>query len=209
MNWNHYPIGDGCLCWQLGDAISLDVSTRVIHLYREVKSKMLGCDPNIFDVVPSYNALAIHFDPALVDPHSIALQMDDLIRLLPEEIPIGQGRQHTLPVKYTGPDLHLVALHCNLSEAEVVRIHAAGNYHVAMIGFKPHFPYLIGMDHRLSTPRQETPRTRVPAGAVAIGGAQTGVYPCDSPGGWNIIGMTDPDLLIPVMPGDTICFSRA
>ncbi len=209
MNWHHYPIGDGCLCWQLGDEISLDVSNRAICLYRMAKSKLVGCDPHIFDVVPSYNSVAIHFDSALVDPESITGHMEDLIRALPGKVTTGKGRQHTLPVAYTGPDLHLVAFYCGLKEAEVVRIHTSVTYHVAMVGFKPHFPYLIGLDPLLATPRQETPRTRVPAGAVAIGGAQTGVYPCDSPGGWNIIGMTDPDLLIPVVPGDTVCFSRA
>ena len=79
---------------------------------------------------------------------------------------------------------------------------------VAMIGFRPHFPYLLGMDRRLATPRLDAPRLKVPAGAVAIGGEQTGVYPESSPGGWNIVGMTDPHLLPPVLPGDTIRFRR-
>ena len=125
---------------------------------------------------------------------------------MPDKITAGQGRQHILTVDYSGPDLPLVAKHCGMGESDVVKIHAAGTYHVAMIGFKPHYPYLIGLDPRLTTPRLETPRTRVPSGSVAIGGAQTGVYPCDSPGGWNIIGSTDPELLTPVEPGDTICF---
>jgi KipI family sensor histidine kinase inhibitor len=114
-----------------------------------------------------------------------------------------------LPVVYDGDDLGRVASHAGLAVEEVIRRHTRPNYTVAMIGFLPHFPYLIGMDERLVTPRRSTPRTRVPAGSVAIGGAQTGIYPSESPGGWNLIGRTDPRLLLGVRPGDTIVFEKA
>ncbi len=93
-----------------------------------------------------------------------------------------------------------------LDVATVIDLHAAAEYTVAMVGFQPHFPYLIGLDDRIATPRLDSPRTRVPAGTVAIGGAQTGIYPRQSPGGWNMIGTTDPSRLIPINPGDTVIF---
>jgi KipI family sensor histidine kinase inhibitor len=77
-----------------------------------------------------------------------------------------------------------------------------------MIGFRPHFPYLLGLDRSLTTPRLDSPRLKVPAGAVGIGGEQTGIYPETSPGGWNILGMTQPELLYPIEPGDTVVFKR-
>ena len=112
----------------------------------------------------------------------------------------------TLPVRYKGDDLTRVAAHCGLTTEDVVALHTRSVYTVAVIGFLPHFPYLVGLDEKLTTPRLEAPRTRVPAGSVAIGGNQTGVYPADSPGGWNIIGDTDPSLLETLAPGDRVVF---
>ena len=112
------------------------------------------------------------------------------------------------PVVYDGEDLERVASHAGLAVDEVVRLHTLPRYTVAMIGFLPHFPYLIGMDARLATPRLSDPRRRVPAGSVAIGGAQTGIYPSESPGGWNLVGRTNPRLLSGVRPGDAIVFEE-
>jgi inhibitor of KinA len=109
-------------------------------------------------------------------------------------------------VVYDGEDLSRVASCAGLSVGKIIELHGRPRYTVAMIGFLPHFPYLIGMDERLATPRLSDPRKRVPAGSVAIGGAQTGIYPSESPGGWNLIGRMDPRLLSPLRPGDTIVF---
>jgi len=124
-----------------------------------------------------------------------------------------------IPVVYggeSGPDLAFVAAHTGLSADEVIRRHTAPTYTVYFIGFTPGFPYLGGMDVRLTAPRLETPRARVPAGSVGIAGPQTGVYPLESPGGWRIIGRTHlplfdlsaqpPSLL---SPGDEVRFVRA
>ena len=89
-----------------------------------------------------------------------------------------------------GPDLGHVAQLAKLDENEVIARHTAADYHVAMLGFAPGFPYLLGLDPALHTPRRADPRVRVAAGSVAIGGAQTGIYPCELPGGWQIIGRT-------------------
>ncbi|MFJ8200672.1 5-oxoprolinase subunit PxpB [Streptomyces sp. NPDC096152] len=96
-----------------------------------------------------------------------------------------------LPVRYDGPDLAAVAAHWNVSEREVARVHAAGDFRVAFCGFAPGFGYLTGLPARCDVPRRATPRTAVPAGSVALAGPYTGVYPRSSPGGWQLIGTTD------------------
>ncbi|MDC7235436.1 MAG: DUF4392 domain-containing protein [Spirochaetales bacterium] len=203
-----YPIGDSCLCWSLGDSISEQTVKRVLALYAAVKDSPV--QEGIRDLVPSYKSLAVHFDPAApaLDALLEGIQnivLEKMISFCCEENdPELEGKNVVLPVLYDGEDLPRVAELNNLTVDEVIRIHREGRYTVAMVGFKPHFPYLLGLDPRLETGRLESPRTRIPAGAVAIGGAQTGVYPEESPGGWNLIGMTDPELLKKILPGDLI-----
>lgn len=122
------------------------------------------------------------------------------------EIPVCYGGDH-------GPDLEAVAKHAGLSPDAVVARHAGGEYTVAMLGFAPGFPYLLGLDAALHVPRRDNPRTRVPAGSVAIGGAQTGIYPKELPGGWHLIGRTplslfDAHRASPALlaPGDRVRF---
>jgi len=106
------------------------------------------------------------------------------------DIPVVYGAEH-------GPDLPAVAARCGLSEAEVIRLHSSRIYEVVCIGFQPGFPYLSGLDSRLYCPRRDTPRARIPAGSVAIGGQQTGIYPAATPGGWQIIGRSELKLFEP------------
>jgi KipI family sensor histidine kinase inhibitor len=129
------------------------------------------------------------------------------------------GRSVEIPVRYGsehGPDLAALAAHAGLGEDDVIARHCAGEYRVAMLGFSPGFPYLLGLDPLLAMPRLDTPRTRVAAGSVGIGGAQTGIYPQAGPGGWRIIGRTalalfdplhDPPTLL--APGDRVRFIAA
>ena len=115
-----------------------------------------------------------------------------------------------------GPDLGDVARNAGLAEEEVIARHAVATYTVGFIGFSPGFAYLLGLPEELATPRLETPRTRIPAGSVAIGGAYTGVYPRATPGGWRLIGRTDRELFDPtrapptlLTPGDHVRFVQA
>jgi len=135
-----------------------------------------------------------------------------------EEIPLPAPRVVTIPTVYGGefgPDLPFVAEQCGLTEEQVIRLHTRPTYYVYMLGFTAGYPYLGGMPKRLTTPRLPSPRLRVPAGSVGIGGNQTGVYPVESPGGWRLIGRTpltlfDPSWEVPVLirPGDQVKFVR-
>jgi len=208
-SYRAYFIGDACLCWSLGSAIERLTSLRILFVYRRLLADDRLAAMGVHDVVPSYTALAVHADP-WSDWQEIERLVVRHFQGLPEsEAELrGRSQRHVLPVAYQGVDLPRVAECSGLSPDEVVERHAAPEYMVAMIGFRPHFPYLLGLDPRLATPRLATPRLSVQAGAVAIGGEQTGVYPEASPGGWNIIGLTDPRLLDAVRPGDTIVFKR-
>lgn len=163
------------------------------------------------DVVPGYDSLAIHFDPLSTDLPRLERQVDEWLEKNDEahEVEPGVAEPVALVVRYDGPDLSRVAASAGRSAAEVVSLHTRPTYTVAAIGFMPHFPYLLGLDPALTTPRLDSPRVRVPAGSVAIGGDQTGVYPRDSPGGWNLIGHTNPERLATLRPGDRVRFVAA
>jgi inhibitor of KinA len=204
-----HHLGDSCICWSLGDTISEKTSCRVLALYRMLKMDAGLADIGVTDVVPSYNSLAVYFDPVKSDASAIACVVRKAAsRKVSLSSESSSSKAVIFPVRYDGEDLDRVAGHAGMGRDEVVERHSAGRYIVAMIGFIPHFPYLIGLDKRLSTPRLSSPRARVPAGSVAIGGDQTGVYPRESPGGWNIIGRTDPDRLSELSPGDRVIFER-
>lgn len=204
-----YFLGDACLCWELGSAIDRRTSLQVLYVYRLLKKNGELARLGVHDLVPSYTALAAHAGP-LCDWEAVRRIVDGCIAAMPE----GEDRlrersvRHVLPASYHGEDLERVSEHTGLATEEIIRRHAAQEYLVAMIGFRPHFPYLIGLDPKLVTPRLDAPRLSVPAGAVAIGGEQTGIYPEASPGGWNIIGLTAPELLDTIEPGDTVVFRR-
>lgn len=139
--------------------------------------------PNAVDAVIAETHVAAYFsaDPSIDEAAVAALSA-------PSVLPSTVAREHVLRVSYDGEDLHEVAARTRMSPAEVVRLHSEGTYEVAMMGFTPGFAYLSGIDGRLVVARRAVPRTSVPAGSVAVAGPYTGVYPRESPGGWNIIG---------------------
>lgn len=212
------PLGDRALLVVLGDAIDCATNDRVHRLAGLLRDRAL---PGVFDLVPAYAALAVHYDPAVwagpeARPHrALAAEIQRLWR----EAPPGESaaaRQVEIPVCYGGvwgPDLEEVARRCGLSVEAVIARHAAPEYRVFLLGFAPGFPYLGGLDPSLATPRRDTPRLKVPAGSVGIAGLQTGIYPLETPGGWQIIGRTPQRLFDPgapdpclLNPGDRLRF---
>jgi inhibitor of KinA len=184
------PLGDAAVLVRLGDAIDESTHLRVRLAYARLRRAPVVA---ALDIVPAFTTVAVHYDPAHADYHMVAARIADTLQQFEAEQLPG-ARTLTIPVRYgggNGPDLELVAAHAGLTPHDVVRRHAAGDYLVHMIGFAPGFPYLGGLDPRLACPRRDVPRTHVPAGSVGIGGSQTGIYPFDSPGGWQIIGRTD------------------
>ena len=138
---------------------------------------------------PLFDALERHVRAALADAsNAVSLEPASDSRLI--DIPVCYDDEFAL-------DLAEVAAHANLAPAEVIQLHRSAEYRVATVGFTPGFPYLSGLPARLATPRRETPRTAVPAGSVAIGGSQAGIYPLSSPGGWHVIGRTPARLFDP------------
>jgi KipI family sensor histidine kinase inhibitor len=151
----------------------------------------LRAAPGVVNLHPAYASLLVDFDPLQADVPALA---DEIMRGLeaPETAPEPRHAVE-IPVCYggeLGPDLEVVAAHCGFTPRGVIERHAAPEYLVAFLGFSPGFPYLSGLDPALATSRLASPRTHVAAGSVAIGGAQAGVYPTESPGGWQIIGRT-------------------
>jgi KipI family sensor histidine kinase inhibitor len=189
------PASDRSLLACFGETISLETHRHVFHVTRALEGVR-----GILNLHPAYASLLIEFDPRLRD-HA---QVEALVR----ECAAGkaltdhdaEARLVEIPVHYggeLGPDLPDVARHTGLAPERVVELHSGAQYLVYFLGFAPGFAYLGGLPSELATPRLPAPRKHVPAGSVAIGGNQTGVYPIVSPGGWRIIGHTDAKLFDP------------
>ena len=148
------------------------------------------------EVVVAWETVAVHFDPVVTTAEELA-RFGPTGEARGPVPPVPEPVLHTVPVRYDGEDLEWVAASCGLTRAQVVELHAAGEYRVQAVGFVPGFAYLGELDERLRLPRRDAPRPRVPAGAVAIAGAQTAVYPFATPGGWHLIGRTELTLFDP------------
>ena len=183
------PCGECALTVQLGYAITEPVADAV----RAFAAGLEGANlPGIRELVPTYCTVMVHYDPVVWGFEPLAERLTALAEGL-EAAAAGDTDLVEIPVLYggeAGPDLSFVAEHNGLTPEEVIRRHAAPAYLVYMLGFTPGFPYLGGMDESIAAPRLKTPRVRIPAGSVGIAGSQTGVYPIDSPGGWQLIGRT-------------------
>lgn len=180
---------DHALLVTFGDEISPGRTRQVRQLITLLRDRRLR---GVLDVRPAYASVLVQFDPLRQRAGPMRERLAALLGHL-ASVPLPEPRVVELPVRYggdLGPDLGDVARGAGLSEDEVARLHAAAEYTVCFLGFLPGFPYLSGLPAVLATPRLDTPRTRVPAGSVAIGGSQTGIYPVDSPGGWRVIGWT-------------------
>ena len=211
------PAGDSAAAMRFGAEIDPAVNAAVHRWAAAIeRASADGAVDGAIEVVPAYASLLIHYDPRLTDFERLR---DAVLSLAPDE---GAGRAKSvgrlveLPTAYggeNGPDLPYVAENAGMSEADAVKIHSSTDYLVYAMGFSPGFPYLGGLDPRLSAPRLTSPRTLIPAGSVGIAETQTGVYPTATPGGWRLIGRTETPLFDPaanppaaISPGDRVRF---
>lgn len=212
MDLRILPAGDAALLVELPPRIDPVTSGHVIALARAVRKRRGG---TIRDVVVGYCSMTVYFDPLATDADQLRSELGALAADLPEAAP-EEGALFEVPVCYGGeygPDLADVAAFAECSKDEVVALHSGTTYRVYVVGFVPGFPYMASVDPRIAVPRRSTPRTRVPAGSVAIAAGQTGIYPAETPGGWHLIGRTnvkpyDPARATPFLfqPGDRVRF---
>ena len=185
-----------------------EISEAVNHDIRAYKTLLEKAGiPGIVETVPTYRSLMVHYDPLVIRYGPLREKLEQLLVEM-DALEIPPSLVLEIPVLYggeIGPDLPFVAEHSGLSEEEVVRIHSSAEYLIYMLGFTPGFTYLGGMSEKIAVPRLKQPRVKIPAGSVGIAGTQTGIYPIDSPGGWQLIGRTpvkmyDPDRETPILP---------
>ena len=182
------PCGDSAVTVEFGNRID-DQLNGAVHAFASAV-EALG-HPAIREVVPTYRSATVHYLPHLLEYAALVQLLRPLTETQGGAGPFGAPVE--IPVLYGGPwgpDLEEVAAHCGMTPEQVIEAHSAPCYRIYMLGFTPGFPYLGGMDPRLATPRRKEPRIRIPAGSVGIAGSQTGVYPIESPGGWQLIGRT-------------------
>lgn len=205
--------GDTMLLVELEQTIDPSVNQQVIALAQRLDQRLGRL---VRDIVPSYCAVGIHFDPLTTDLAALERIVEEEWRQVDRDHVPSPGPPLEIEVRYggdDGPDLEAVAQWAGCSPASVIEWHSSRTYRVYMLGFVPGFCYMGRVDRRIAAPRRSVPRDRVPAGSVGIAGEQTGVYPITSPGGWQLIGRTsavmfDPGRADPTLlhPGDLVRF---
>ena len=181
--------GDSAIVMEFGNTIEKEINAKIAAVVENLKKKNIDC---ILDILPTYRSILINYDPVKISygemvetlkglSKSDKANQSDEVRLI--EIPTLYGKEY-------GPDIEFVAENANLSVDEVIKIHSGTDYLVYMMGFMPGFTYLGGLDPRIATPRLKSPRLKIEPGSVGIAANQTGMYPLESPGGWQLIGRT-------------------
>lgn len=205
--------GEKALVVEFGSRVDPEINAKVQDLHHRLLREPI---PGVVETVPTFRSLLVSYDPLLIGFDGLVNRIQALDPLS-VTTPASETRV-VIPTVYGGefgPDIGFVARHNGISVEEVIELHVSAVYLVYMIGFTPGFPYLGGLPPAIATPRLHAPRTLVPAGSVGIAGEQTGVYPVESPGGWQLIGRTplrlyDPARENPVLlePGGSVVFER-
>jgi inhibitor of KinA len=212
-----HPLGDQAVLISFGNTISQELSRAVYSLYYALRK---NADPSWLDIIPAYASVTVVFDAKPLgqsgSPYELQVKKIKAVAELATETELKEHRKVRIPVCYH-PDFALdIANICNrmkLTEEAIIGLHTEKSYFVYMIGFLPGFAYMGSVDPRIASPRLDKPRTLVPKGSVGIAGFQTGIYPFDSPGGWNIIGRTPLNMFdlkneepVLLQPGDEVHF---
>ena len=206
-------LGDSSIVVKFSDEINPEDNDKVYSFYKCIKEEYYSF---VKDIIPTYNSVSIEYSPSEKTYFEIKELIISLLDKLADINFDYEKKIIDIPVKYGGkygPDINFVADYCKISRENLIDLHTGVDYRVYMIGFSPGFPYLGGMNSILQCPRLKKPRKNVPAGSVGIAEKQTGIYPIDSPGGWQIIGKTFLNLFditnkIPsyISPGNIIRF---
>ena len=204
--------GDSAVTAEFDERIDSGVNAHVIAVAEAAEAAAMA---GVRDIVPAYRSLTVYFDPVKTSIEAVSKELERAARKT-ETRPEGPLHILRIPICYGGafgPDLGDVASFAGIDESEVIALHSTALYRVFMLGFVPGFAYLASVDSRIAVPRRGTPRVRVPAGSLGIAGVQTGIYPLDTPGGWQIVGRTsvrpfDPTRREPFLfkPGDAVQF---
>lgn len=211
MSARFLPAGDRALVVEFGDAISRDLSRRVLALDAALRRAAL---PGVVETVPTFRSLLVHYDPLRTSGVDLEARLAPFVAADSADTP--RGRSFRVPICTAppfAPDLAEVAARTGLAPDEVIAVHAATEFYTFMVGFLPGLPYLGELDPRFRLPRRANPRVRVPRGSVGIAMGQSTIYPVESPGGWHLIGATpvrmfDPARTPPALlaAGDTVRF---
>ena len=195
-----HPLGDAALFAELGTRLDTALNTRAIALAAALKKRR-----DVRQAIAGYASVTVHFDPDQISHDALTAAIR---RLASRRPPMAEpGRLHRIPVVYDGPDMEAVSAVLGLDAAKIVELHTRPIYRVFLVGFVPGWGYLGPLPQELELPRRQVPRTKVPAGSVAIAGRQTGIYSLASPGGWHLIGRTSVKLFLP--DSDPPCLFRA
>jgi inhibitor of KinA len=198
------PLGDSALILRVRNRFEDAPEETLDKVLRAFESLRTAAIPGVIELAPAYTSVAVFFDPikiakAIETPDKVFDWLATRIRSVvagiadPGRRTRAKSQTIEIPVCYDSEfalDIDDVARRANISRDEVIHLHSTTEYRVACIGFVPGFPFLTGLAKKLATPRRVTPRKEIPPGSVGIGGAQTGIYPLRSPGGWNLIGRT-------------------
>lgn len=190
--WRLVPVGESVVVVELEEQIDRSVNARAVSLADRLRAAEVS---GVRDIVPTFRSVAVYFDPLQTDYDALVRRLESVASSL-DALAVGReasAEPIRVPVCYGGqfgPDLADVAAFGGVTESEAAHLHASAVYRVFMIGFLPGFAYMGTVDSRIAAPRRSNPRTRVPAGSVAVAGQQTGIYPSESPGGWQLIGRT-------------------
>lgn len=214
MEFTFSPLSEQALVIETGTIINKESEQAV----RKLSSLLEKQAPDwLIEVIPAFTTVTVFYDPCRLKQAEAEQELRLLIAQL-DEVEAPTPRQIEIPVCYGGdfgPDLSFVAEHNGLTEEEVIEFHTSGIYSVHMIGFAPGFPFIGGMSEKIAAPRRKSPRLRIPERTVGIAGMQTGVYPIETPGGWQLIGRTPLRLFVPeqdipslLRAGDEIRFTQ-